>query len=182
MIGNLILQLVIGVLLELIFKWRICFVFLLGIISGSLASSVFDPYVKLLGSSGGSYALIGAYIILFIRRFREFPRPIRYVNGAISLCLVIYVAVDFGFAYYRRHHGTKVSDVAHIAGLFCGWTVGYATLWNWTTKITAQDLAPYLGLSVFLMIYCLFVIFAVLFNIFASPVGNVFNGNYPKIF
>ena len=115
LIGNLILQLVIGVLLELIFKWRICFVFLLGIISGSLASSVFDPYVKLLGSSGGSYALIGAYIILFIRRFREFPRPIRYVNGAISLCLVIYVAVDFGFAYYRRHHGTKVSDVAHIA-------------------------------------------------------------------
>ena len=166
LIGSLVLQLVLSILLELIFKWRICIVFLVGIVSGSLASSVFDPFMKLLGSSGGSYALIGAYIILFLRRFREFPRPVRFVNGAIVLSLVVYVCVDFGYAYSRKHYGTtNISDVAHIAGMVTGFTVGYATLWNWRSKIGAGDMLPYLALTIFMSIYFLFVIFAILYNI-----------------
>jgi len=181
LIGNVILQLVVGVLLELIFKWRICIIFIFGIISGSLASSVFDPYVKLLGSSGGSYALIGAYLILFLRRFREFPKPVRYINGAIASCLFLYVCIDLGYAYYRRHHGSNVSDVAHISGMLTGWTIGYATLWNWRAKLEMGDIAPYLGLAIFLVVYLIFIICAILFNIFASPVGTVFGGAMPKL-
>ena len=85
LIGNVCVGLIVGFLLELVYKWRIWFIYLLGIISGSLGSSIIEPRIKLIGSSGGSYALIGAYVIMFFRRFREFPRPLRY--------FIIFVAV-----------------------------------------------------------------------------------------
>ena len=65
--------------------------------------------------------------------------------------------------------------------MFTGWTVGYATLWNWRVKLEMGDIAPYLGLAIFLILYLLFLICAVLYNIFASPVGNLLNGNWGTI-
>lgn len=177
LVGNVLLQLLVGILLELVFKWRICVVFILGVLSGSLASSCVDPYVKLLGSSGGSYAIIGAYMALIMRRFRELPRNMRLLNGIIGSTLFVYVVIDFGVAYHRRYNGdsagAKVSHIAHIAGMFTGWTVGYTTLHTVKSKLTNADIAPYLGLVIFLLVYLTAVILAIVFNIFLSPVGNV---------
>jgi len=132
LIGNVCVGLIVGFLLELVYKWRIWFIYLLGIISGSLGSSIIEPRIKLIGSSGGSYALIGAYVIMFFRRFREFPRPLRYFitfyeqnrtyfifrifNGILATSLLVFIGVDFGLAYQRRWQpgGGQVSHVAHI--------------------------------------------------------------------
>lgn len=177
LLGNVLLQILVGFLLELYFKWRICVIFFFGILSGSLASSCVDPHIKLLGSSGGSYAIIGAYLALMLRRFRELPRPMRLLNGAIAFTLLVYVSIDFGLAYSRRYNGdsggTKISHIAHVAGMFTGWTVGYAILHNFKTKLTTADIAPYLGLVIFIVIYITFVLIAILFNILISPAGNV---------
>ncbi|VEL11072.1 unnamed protein product [Protopolystoma xenopodis] len=63
LIFNCIFQLCLGLLLEVVHKfWRVGLVYLLGVIAGSLASSVTDRYTFLVGASGGAYALIGAHI------------------------------------------------------------------------------------------------------------------------
>ena len=101
----------------------------------------------------------------------------RFLNGAIALTLLLYVSIDFGLAYSRRYNGdsggTKISHIAHVVGMFTGWTVGYAILHNFKTKLTTADIAPYLGLVIFIVIYIASVLIAILFNIFMSPAGNV---------
>ena len=104
-------------------------------------------------------------------------RPMRLLNGAIAFTMLVYVSIDFGLAYSRRYNGdsggTKISHIAHVAGMFTGWTVGYAILHNFKTKLTTADIAPYLGLVIFIVIYITFVLIAILFNILISPAGNV---------
>ncbi|VDP08272.1 unnamed protein product, partial [Schistosoma margrebowiei] len=64
---NCLLQVVLGLLLEIVHKfWRVGLVYLLGVIAGSLAHSVSDPFVLLAGASGGCYALIGAHLATVI--------------------------------------------------------------------------------------------------------------------
>ncbi|XP_067863096.1 rhomboid-related protein 2 isoform X2 [Heptranchias perlo] len=63
-IGNLFMQLILGIPLELVHKgFRVGLVYLAGVIGGSLASSIFDPMLGLVGASGGGYALMGGYFM-----------------------------------------------------------------------------------------------------------------------
>ncbi|XP_054855903.1 rhomboid-related protein 2 isoform X2 [Eublepharis macularius] len=71
-LGNLFLQLILGIPLELVHKGlRVGLVYIAGVIAGSLASSVCDPRHALVGASGGVYALIGGYFMNVIVNFRE---------------------------------------------------------------------------------------------------------------
>nr|XP_010345871.1 rhomboid-related protein 2 isoform X2 [Saimiri boliviensis boliviensis] len=63
-LGNLCMQLVLGIPLEMVHKGlRVALVYLAGVIAGSLASSIFDPLKCLVGASGGVYALMGGYFM-----------------------------------------------------------------------------------------------------------------------
>nr|XP_054410967.1 rhomboid-related protein 2 isoform X1 [Pongo abelii] len=63
-LGNLCMQLVLGIPLEMVHKGlRVGLVYLAGVIAGSLASSIFDPLRYLVGASGGVYALMGGYFM-----------------------------------------------------------------------------------------------------------------------
>jgi rhomboid-related protein 1/2/3 len=77
---NLILQIIIGVPLEWVHKWRVIPIYIGGIIAGSLGQSVCDTGVALVGASGGVYALIGAHFgnIFMVRLLLELcaTRPI----------------------------------------------------------------------------------------------------------
>ena len=60
---NLLLQLILGIILELVHKWwRVGLVYCLGVIGGSLAASVTKPNYYLCGASGGVYAIQASYI------------------------------------------------------------------------------------------------------------------------
>ncbi|KAH8854196.1 Rhomboid-related protein 2 [Schistosoma japonicum] len=84
LVFNCLLQLVLGVLLELVHKiWRVGLVYLLGVIAGSLAHSVSDPFVLLAGASGGCYALIGAHLATVIMVSRIFFRVAEYFKDFI---------------------------------------------------------------------------------------------------
>jgi len=64
---NILMQLVIGIPLEMVHKWwRVMIVYLAGVIAGSLATSVTDPHIYLAGASGGVYALIFAHLASMI--------------------------------------------------------------------------------------------------------------------
>ncbi|XP_053067768.1 rhomboid-related protein 2 isoform X3 [Acinonyx jubatus] len=99
-LGNLVMQLMLGIPLEMVHKGlRVGLVYLAGVIAGSLASSIFDPLRCLVGASGGVYALMGGYFMNVLVNFREMIPAF----GIVRLLIIILIIVsDMGFALYRR--------------------------------------------------------------------------------
>ncbi|KAF3692200.1 Rhomboid-related protein 2 [Channa argus] len=165
-VGNLVMQLLLGIPLELVHKgFEVGMVYLSGVLAGSLASSIFDPLSALVGASGGVYALLGGYFMNAVVNFREM---IPLLGVFRILAIVIIVATDFGFAFYRRfiahEQGLQVSFVAHFGGIVAGMTVGYVFFSAYNMKLLKD---PRFWLCI--VGYIAFVLFAVLFNIFLSP-------------
>lgn len=165
-LGNLVLQLLLGIPLELVHKgFEVGMVYLGGVLAGSLSSSIFDPYHALVGASGGVYALIGGYFMNAVVNFREMI-PLMGVFR-ISVILLI-VGTDVGFALYRRfishEAGLQVSFVAHIGGGIAGMTIGYVFFSNYNQKLLKDPRFWFCIVG-----YIVFLIFAVFFNIFLSP-------------
>ncbi|XP_033878422.2 rhomboid-related protein 2-like isoform X2 [Acipenser ruthenus] len=99
-LGNVFLQLLLGIQLELVHKGlRVGLVYIAGVIAGSLASSIFDPLIALVGASGGVYALIGGY---FMNVIVNFDKMIPLFGVFRLLSIVAIVGTDVGFALYRR--------------------------------------------------------------------------------
>ncbi|XP_060937773.1 rhomboid-related protein 2 [Limanda limanda] len=164
-LGNLLMQLMLGIPLELVHKgFEVGMVYMAGVLAGSLASSIFDPHSALVGASGGVYALIGGYFMNAVVNFREM---IPLMGVVRILVIVIIVGTDFGFAFYRRFAGgddeMKVSFVAHFGGIVAGMTIGYVFFSAYNKKLLKD---PRFWLCI--VVYVVFVIFAVLFNIFLS--------------
>lgn len=64
---NLAVQILLGIPLEMVHRWwRVLVVYFAGVVAGSLATSITDPYVKLAGASGGVYSLITAHVASII--------------------------------------------------------------------------------------------------------------------
>ncbi|KAJ8352917.1 hypothetical protein SKAU_G00243930 [Synaphobranchus kaupii] len=165
-LGNLVMQLVLGIPLELVHKgFEVGMVYLAGVLAGSLASSIFDPLNALVGASGGVYALMGGYFMNAVVNFREM---IPLLGVFRILLIVLVVATDVGFAIYRRflteEGGLKVSFVAHIGGGVAGMTIGYIFFSSYDQKLLKD---PRFWLCI--VGYLLFLAFAIMFNIFLSP-------------
>ncbi|XP_037310983.1 rhomboid-related protein 2 [Pungitius pungitius] len=165
-VGNLLMQLLVGIPLELVHKgFEVGMVYTSGVLAGSLCSSIFDPLSALVGASGGVYALLGGYFMNAVVNFREMIPLLGVFRIA---AIVIFVATDFGFAFYRRFlsedAGLKVSFVAHFGGIVAGMTVGYVFFSAYNQKLLKD---PRFWLCI--VGYLLFLIFAVVFNIVLSP-------------
>lgn len=64
---NLGVQVCLGLPLEMVHGWwRVLIIYFMGVIAGSLATSITDPMAKLAGASGGVYSLITAHIATII--------------------------------------------------------------------------------------------------------------------
>lgn len=165
-VGNLLMQLLLGIPLELVHKgFEVGMVYMAGVLAGSLASSIFDPLSALVGASGGVYALIGGYFMNAVVNFREM---IPVLGVFRILAIIAIVGTDFGFAFYRRFFsddaGLRVSFVAHFGGIVAGMTIGYVFFSAYNQKLLKD---PRFWLCI--VGYVVFVIFAVLFNVFLSP-------------
>ncbi|XP_028595087.2 rhomboid-related protein 2 isoform X1 [Podarcis muralis] len=168
-LGNLFLQLLLGIPLELVHKGhRVGLVYIAGVLAGSLASSVCDPLQGLVGASGGVYALIGGYFMNILVNFREMIP----LFGVVRLLFILsIVGTDVGFALYRRfipdNSAPQVSFVAHIAGGLAGMSIGYV-IFSCFDKNFIKD--PRFWVCI--VAYLAFVVFAVLFNVFFSPANQ----------
>lgn len=168
-LGNFIMQLVLGIPLEMVHKGiRVGLVYLAGVIAGSLASSIFDPLRCLVGASGGVYALMGGYFMNVIVNFHEMIPAF----GIFRLLVITLIIVsDMGFALYRRffisENEPPVSFAAHIAGGFAGMSIGY-TVFSCFDKALLRD--PRFWIAI--LAYLAFALFAVFFNIFLSPANS----------
>nr|XP_020445846.1 rhomboid-related protein 2 [Monopterus albus] len=165
-VSNLLMQLLLGIPLELVHKgFEVGMVYLSGVLAGSLASSIFDPLSALVGASGGVYAIMGGFFMNAVVNFREMIPLLGVFRIAAAVMIIV---ADFGFAFYRRfisnEDGLKVSFVAHFGGIVAGMTIGYVFFSAYNTKLL-KDPRFWLCIAG----YIAFLIFAVVFNILLSP-------------
>lgn len=79
---NLLVQIMLGIPLEMVHHWwRVLFVYLAGVVAGSLATSVSDPSIYLAGASGGVYAIMAAHVASIIMVLSYINRNIIYKNN-----------------------------------------------------------------------------------------------------
>ncbi|OQR66745.1 rhomboid-related protein 2-like [Tropilaelaps mercedesae] len=127
---NILMQLILGVPLEMVHKWyRVGVVYSVGVIAGSLGSSLSDPRTYLAGASGGVYALIAAHLATVVLNYAEMD-----YGWLRLLILSVFGVTDFSVAVYERYSrpggGTPISYSAHLAGAFVGLTLGVVVLRN----------------------------------------------------
>ncbi|PVD22469.1 hypothetical protein C0Q70_18283 [Pomacea canaliculata] len=179
-IFNMLFQLFFGISLEIVHKaWRVCIVYLLGVIAGSLAHSVTDHAVGLVGASGGVYAILGAHVAAIVTNWREMnykcmdqeeleDNTVKGIgrilcSAPVKLAFLLFLVIpDTSLAVYRRivePEAQKVGVTAHIGGFMAGLLLGIPVLKN----ITRHPWETTLG-WVTLSVYLAFVAFCCIFN------------------
>lgn len=151
---NIIIQLAVGLPLEMVHKFNPIFIIYFGgIFGGALGNSLADPHSYLAGASGGCYALIAAHLSNLIINWNE-------VRGACCklVTLVAFTATDFGIAIHERHF--KLGSIAyrtsyggHLAGAISGLLLGLVFLRNfrvhqWERVVKLWAAGIYLSLLV----------------------------------
>jgi len=130
---NLSIQLVLGIPLEMVHgSGRIAIIYLSGVLAGSLATSVLDPSVCLVGASGGVYSLLAAHLANLVLNFSAMQ------CGVLRLVAILAIAsVEVGIAVYGRYSETEppVSYLAHIWGSLAGITIGLVVLKNFQQRL-----------------------------------------------
>lgn len=159
---NTLVQLMLGIPLEMVHGGlRVGCIYMAGVIGGSLASSVFDPTVALVGASGGVYALFTAQLANVILN-GDIMNKLWSIFRAGFVSIVL--CADFGFSIYRRFSSdteSSVSFTAHVAGAVAGLTMGLMVLSNFK-----QSLSDKIAFWIAVGLYCAFMLFAILWNIF----------------
>lgn len=165
---NLLVQLFLGVALELVhhwlvyffkinylinqlwFRWRVSLVYLAGVVAGSMGTSLANPQIYLAGASGGVYALITAHLATIILNWGEMTTPVPQIHLGLILS---FISADLGSSIYR--HLTDPYDnvgyIAHLSGAIAGLLVGIGVLRNlnirpWEKKLWWFAVSLFVGL------------------------------------
>lgn len=123
---NLVFQLVVGIPLEYIYGWwRVTFVYVAGVIANVIGTSIIYPEKHIFGSSGGVYALIGAYLIIILLNWKEMEMAIFQF-----MAILIFTIVDVlnSFNNYRSDPEGSVGYMGHLCGAIAGLLVGILIL------------------------------------------------------
>lgn len=161
LIVNLIVQVMLGIPLEMVHKWwRVLIIYLAGVVAGSLGTSVSDPHTALAGASGGVYALITAHVATIIMNWRQMEFAL------LQLCVFIVITIcDVGQAIYNRYFiytkDDRIGYMAHLAGAIAGLLVGINVLRNLEVKTWEKFLW---WASIF--VYTILMAIAILYNVF----------------
>ncbi|KAM7532908.1 hypothetical protein Aperf_G00000127477 [Anoplocephala perfoliata] len=177
LIFNCVLQFSLGTILELVHKfWRVGIVYLLGVLAGSLAHSISDPFRALAGASGGCYAIIGAHVATIITNWNTMQAgwlksPLNFISsGAVRLTFILLLAgADTGFAIYERYTNPTESQVgfgAHLGGFVAGILVGVPVLRNLEVERWEK-----VCFWICIFLFAAFMSAAVLFNGFCEEQG-----------
>ncbi|XP_042213555.1 rhomboid-related protein 1-like isoform X2 [Homarus americanus] len=127
LVNNLVVQVVLGVLLELVHTWRVVIIYLGGVLAGSLAHSLYTPTFYLAGASGGVYAIEYAHLGNLLMNWSEMEVP--WVQLIVILMIM---SLDLGYAVWDTYTnpGTTTGHMAHLAGAMAGLLVGVVVLRN----------------------------------------------------
>ncbi|KAK5981794.1 Serine-type endopeptidase, partial [Trichostrongylus colubriformis] len=163
LLGNMAVQIIIGVPLEVVHKpWRIAPLYVMAVLTGALLQYTLDPKVYVVGASAGVYALLTAHLANIFINWAEMPY--RWVRlGLISVFLIF----DIATAIYRRiclNDCDSVSHSAHIAGGVTGFCFGVVILYNIVER-PWERIIKYVCIA----LYVAFVAFTIALTIFQEP-------------
>uniref|UniRef100_A0A8B9ZR27 Rhomboid-related protein 1 n=1 Tax=Anas zonorhyncha TaxID=75864 RepID=A0A8B9ZR27_9AVES len=163
---NALLQLMIGVPLEMVHGiLRISFLYLAGVLAGSLTVSITDMRAPLVGGSGGVYALCSAHLANVVMNWAGMRCPYKLLRMVLAL---VCMSSEVGRAVWLRFSpplpasGPQPSFMAHLAGAIVGISMGLTILRSYEESLQDQC-----GWWVVLLSYGTFLLFAVFWNIFA---------------
>lgn len=90
LITNVTLQLILGVLLEIVHSWsRIAIIYFTAVVGGSLFITLLSPHNYVVGASAGVYGLLFSHLSTIILNWKEMDKK------AARLCmLAFYIIVD----------------------------------------------------------------------------------------
>ncbi|XP_056643141.1 rhomboid-related protein 3-like [Diorhabda sublineata] len=121
--ANVILQIIIGIPLEMVHSWRVIVIYLAGAVGGALLTSVFERSTIFLGGSGGDFALYTAHISVVLMNWREMSHPA--VHLMIFAILVIMDIINVYIKMIRN-----VCYLCHVGGAVVGLLLGIDIIRN----------------------------------------------------
>jgi len=165
LLSNCLVQLMLGVPLELYYgSARVCGIYVAGVVSGSLATSLTDPQALLAGASGGVYAILLAHLPTLILNWREIDTLMEWtVHGFVLLVGLIDLVVTI-ITRHTSGEAVTVGYSAHIAGALAGFLVGVNLIRNFRHERWEGILRV-----VCLMIWTIGVATTILWNSVATP-------------
>lgn len=129
---NVLMFAVIGRNIETIFgRIRLINMLFLSAVSGAVLSVVLSSYSPVIGASGGTFGLLGAYFLICIRHASKFPGSVSTSGRSIAVVLILQFIFDFA---------TPGIDVfSHLGGFAFG--IFYAVLILYSRTTDSFDLA-----------------------------------------
>jgi rhomboid-related protein 1/2/3 len=124
---NIVIQCLFGIPLELKHGTRqVAILYVIGIIAGSIGSSVIDPEANLVGASGAVYTIIGAQVGAVMLNYDTMYMPVPR-----TLILLCFCVLDLGNQVYKHYTADEpVSYAAHFVGFAIGLSFGCYILDN----------------------------------------------------
>ena len=124
---NIVLQLIFGIPIELVHGAIVFFIYEVGVIMGALACALSDPYIAVVGCSGGVYCLFGIHVAHMMLNWKDMkhsavPREMR----------VLVFGMLFGsevVAWWCLNTAGK-SFAAHAGGALAGFLMGVGFMTN----------------------------------------------------
>ncbi|OXA60344.1 Rhomboid-related protein 1 [Folsomia candida] len=131
--GNVLFQLILGVLLEMVHNWkRTSIIYMASVVGGSLLITVMSPTVYGVGASAGVYGLLFAHLSTIILNWTEMDR-----KCCRLFWLLLYIGYDIAINSYVKFGlkiETNTSHAGHIGGAVTGFLVSILVLKNFEKK------------------------------------------------
>ena len=156
---NFLLQILLGIPMELVHRWwRVIIIFFCGVLAGSLASAILDPYSYVTGSSPGVQALLFANFANVALNWKDFESAFLRL---LAVALLSLVSTSVAIYYSLAEINSNLGFVSHMAGAVSGFLSGVVLLNNARTKMWQKSLW---WISLFLQL--LFFLVAIVWNAF----------------
>ncbi|KAJ8958523.1 hypothetical protein NQ318_002318 [Aromia moschata] len=150
--GNILVQILIGVPLEIVHSWRVLVIYAVGAIGASMLHGIFEKQAGLVGGSAGIYAFFTAHIAVVLLNWRDHPP---YSTAAHFGIITVFDAI---YNFIQHGNNSMVSYMAHLSGAVFGLLLGVIILRNLkVTKI--EKILRYTSLAIFLTLMVTLVIY-----------------------
>lgn len=115
-----------GIALEYIYGWwRVTLLYLAGVVANVIGVSILSPEKYILGSSGGVYALLAAYLFILLLNWKEMELALMQ-----TIIFFILIVVDVGVSFNSLDIDPEgsVGYMGHLFGAIAGILVGILIL------------------------------------------------------
>lgn len=159
LLGNVAIQLAVGLPLEMVHSWRVLVIYWAGILGGSLFQSVIYPNEDLAGGSPGVYSIFTAHIATVIMNWREMSQPF-----AQLLLFGTFTVFDPIYKYIKNRNLYDISYISHLGGAICGLLVGVNILRN-LRKTRAEKIIWWISIFLYIGVMGTFICLEITLNV-----------------